>query len=114
MFGRLQHLRLLRCFPAVQIPTQPFPPIAVPPNSFSVAPPAAALQRIFCPRLFSLYKLRRRRPSERVPFCSRSTQTNEAAARAYLSVRIRCRKRDAVSGLFEIFTDFFFRIGYFM
>ncbi|KAJ8459037.1 hypothetical protein OPV22_031963 [Ensete ventricosum] len=95
MFGRLQHLRLLRCLPAVQIPTQPFPPIAVPPNSFSVAPPAAALQRIFCPRLFSLYKLRRRRPSERVPFCSRSTQTNEAAARAYLSVRIRCRKRDA-------------------
>ncbi|URE26101.1 Ribosomal protein L11 methyltransferase (PrmA) [Musa troglodytarum] len=95
MFGRLRHLRLLRYLSAVQIPIQPLPPIAVPPNSLSVAPTAAALKPIFCPRLFSLYHLRRRRPSERVPFCSRSTQTNEGAARAYLSVRIRCRKCDA-------------------
>ncbi|XP_064981375.1 uncharacterized protein LOC103997648 isoform X2 [Musa acuminata AAA Group] len=95
MFGRLQRLRLLRCLSAVQIPAQPLPPIAVPPNSLSVAPTAAALKPISCPRLFSLYHLRRRRPSERVPFCSRSTQTNEGAAMAYLSVRIRCRKCDA-------------------
>ncbi|CAL9041404.1 unnamed protein product [Musa banksii] len=95
MFGRLQRLRLLRYLSAVQIPAQPLPPIAVPPNSLSVAPTAAALKPIICPRLFSLYHLRRRRPSERVPFCSRSTQTNEGAAMAYLSVRIRCRKCDA-------------------
>ncbi|XP_042423668.1 ribosomal protein L11 methyltransferase-like [Zingiber officinale] len=98
MFAGLgHHLRFLRRIFALEIPSRsvPLPPFPVPSNPFSVTLTQAAVGSLLRPPCFYLHRMRRRIPTERIQFCTLPAQPEHSDASPYLSVRIRCLKRDA-------------------